>query len=118
MVETYGWPNFSLAELSCRHCGVMGAQFDAVDKLQALRDAMGVPLNINSAYRCPEHNANVGGVLNSHHVQGDAFDISIVGVDKLKLYQKAKDVGFTGFGFYKTFLHVDTGLKRTWGEWL
>lgn len=111
------WPNFSIKELSCNHCGDFNSQFQAVDKLQALRDSIGVPLTINSAYRCTEHNEAVGGVPDSHHVKGDAFDISIIGVDRWDLYEKAKEAGFTGFGFYKTFLHVDTGRARFWGEW-
>ena len=39
-----------------------------VDLLDAIRERLGVPLYINSGYRCPEHNEEVGGVPNSQHV--------------------------------------------------
>jgi hypothetical protein len=36
-----------------------------------------VPLRINSAWRNPEHNEAVGGVLNSRHQYGNAIDLDI-----------------------------------------
>lgn len=109
--------NFTDAELACKHCGREGVDPDAVDKLQELRDKVGKPLVINSAYRCPIHNREVGGKPQSRHLYGDAFDISLSGHDKWDLLIKAKEVGFTGFGKYNTFLHVDTWKPRTWGSW-
>ena len=43
--------------------------------LQPLRDIYGKPLEINSGYRCPKLNAEVGGVPTSQHVKGEAADI-------------------------------------------
>jgi uncharacterized protein YcbK (DUF882 family) len=63
------------------------------------------------------HNKDVGGKQLSQHRLGRAFDISIEGKSKEFILQKAQEVGFTGFGFYNSFLHVDTGRKRTWGSW-
>ncbi len=61
--------NFSAAELRCK-CGCNLTRFSPgfLDALQALRDAMGVPLPINSACRCAAHNARVGGHARSLHV--------------------------------------------------
>ena len=116
-MSKWRWKNFSEDEVSCSCCGIMGVKPPALDKLQALREAVGVPLTINSAYRCPEHNEAVGGSENSRHKAGDAFDISLKGVNKYKLLERAKKVGFKGFGFYNSFLHVDLGRSRSWGNW-
>lgn len=40
------------------------------DLLEMLREKFGKAIYINSGYRSPEHNAAVGGVKNSYHVQG------------------------------------------------
>tara|TARA_R110000824_G_C15194812_1_gene675151 strand:- start:613 stop:786 length:174 start_codon:yes stop_codon:yes gene_type:complete len=52
----------------------------------------------------------------SLHVQGKAADIAIVGQDKKLIERLAKQVGFTGFGYYRTFLHIDLGRPRWWGK--
>ena len=44
--------------------------------LQPLRDKVGRPLKINSGYRCPELNREVGGVPTSQHTKGEAADIA------------------------------------------
>lgn len=108
------WKNFTEEELSCSHCGEFGCEEDAVDTLQKMRDILGKPMVINSAYRCPEHNAAVGGSKNSYHKKGMAFDISLNGHDKVELYDAAVQAGFTGIGHYSTFMHVDTGKRREW----
>jgi hypothetical protein len=51
----------------------------ALDKLQALRDRLGKPLIVRSAYRSPEHNRTVGGARASKHMDGTAFDIAGTG---------------------------------------
>jgi len=111
------FPNFTEKEVSCPCCDVNGVNLESLDKLQALRTDMNQPLTINSAYRCRKHNIEEGGRPNSMHLRGEAFDISIKGLNKDKLEYAARGVGFTGFGYYNTFLHVDTGRRRFWGSW-
>lgn len=117
------WPNFAPAEVACRGCaGECGRDRfaivpEALDLLQVLRDRIGESLRLNSAYRCPFHNAFVGGAPLSRHKVGDAFDISVAGRGatwRARLLAGASAVGFTGIGFYRTFLHVDTGPRRQW----
>lgn len=55
------WPNFSSAEIACRGTGQIKLHPEALDKLQALRERLGKPLIVRSAYRSPEHNRAVGG---------------------------------------------------------
>jgi len=111
------WPNFSPSEMACHHCGELLIDEEAMDNLQKLRDKVGAVININSAYRCAVHNRNVGGARLSMHRLGKAFDLSTIGMVKEEMYLQAHEVGFTGFGFYDSFLHVDTGKERTWGSW-
>lgn len=101
------WPNFTLEELSCPHCGEYAHDADFLDRLQRVRDNVG-PINLNSAHRCRRHNANVGGALNSQHKQL-AVDITLRGQDPKALRAAAVEAGFRGYGMYNTFLHLDMG---------
>ncbi len=112
------WPNFSPAEIACRGTGQLKLHPDALDKLQALRDRLGKPLIVRSAYRSPEHNRNVGGAPRSKHMIGAAFDIAMSKHDPAAFEAAAREVGFLGFGFYPRsgFIHIDLGPARQWGE--
>ena len=44
--------------------------------LDPLRERWGVPIHVNSGYRCPELNKIVGGAENSYHLRGMAADIT------------------------------------------
>ena len=61
------------------------------DKLQEIRDKIGVPITINSAYRCPEVNKAVGGSATSWHQQGLAADINAKGYTQEQLVRWIKD---------------------------
>jgi hypothetical protein len=52
--------SFKWAELACK-CGCRTAyvEEEALEKLQQLRDFLGKPITINSASRCPIHNAKL-----------------------------------------------------------
>jgi zinc D-Ala-D-Ala carboxypeptidase len=112
------WKNFSPAEIACRGTGQLKLHPAALDKLQALRDRLGKPLIIRSAYRSPEHNRAVGGAKASKHMDGTAFDIAMSNHDPVAFEAAAREVGFLGFGFYPRsgFIHVDLGPARTWGD--
>ena len=107
------WPNFSKAELSCRHCGEYVHDIHFLDRLQALRDQLGRPVRILSAHRCAIHNAAVGGAPLSQHL-GMAADIALYSHDLRQLLMAARAAGFTGFGYYSTFIHLDMGRARFW----
>lgn len=111
------WPNFSPHEIACKGDGKLGLDFHALDCLQALRVALGRPVYLTSAYRSPEHNAAVGGATYSQHLKGKAFDGKQHNQDPQEFESVARQVGFTGFGFYpkSNFIHVDTGPAREWG---
>ena len=112
------WKNFSPAEIACRGTGQLKLHPEALDKLQALRDQLGKPLIVRSAYRSPEHNRAVGGATRSKHMDGTAFDIAMGNHDPVGFEAAARAVGFLGFGYYPRsgFMHVDLGPARSWGE--
>ncbi|MEQ9145095.1 MAG: D-Ala-D-Ala carboxypeptidase family metallohydrolase, partial [Parvibaculaceae bacterium] len=91
---------------------------EALDKLQALRDRLGKPLIVRSAYRSPAHNRAVGGAPRSKHMDGAAFDIAMANHDPVAFEAAAREAGFLGFGFYPRsgFIHIDLGPARMWGE--
>ena len=111
--NTDRWPNFSAAELSCRHCGESYHWPEFVDRLQGLRDEIKKPLYILSGHRCALHNARVGGAPLSQHLKL-AVDISLRDINRFQLRDAAKSIGFSGFGYYSTFLHLDLGRPRHW----
>ena len=112
--KLWRWQSFTPKEIACRGTGEILINQDALDKLQLLRDIIKKPLFINSAYRSALHNARVGGAPRSRHKAGDAFDISLRNHNTEDLHKAALKAGFTGFGIYQTFLHVDTGRIRQW----
>ena len=89
--------------------------------VQLIRNEIGVPLVINSGYRSPKHNAKVGGVNNSYHVQGKASDLKPKGITPKQLYDviikliKGGVIYNGGVGLYDTFVHYDIGCQgRRW----
>lgn len=111
------WKYFTPKELACRGTGKLVVVTEFVDRLDVVRSRICVPLRLLSAYRTPYHNAFVGGAPLSRHLYADAGDISTRGIDRATLERIAREEGFTGFGYYRTFLHVDLGRKRHWGRW-
>ena len=113
------WANFSPKEMASKGNKSVHISTRALDNLQWLRNAWGRPLRVNSAYRDPIYNARVGGAPRSMHKRGFAFDISVVGwthEEKMKFKELAFEAGFTGFGGYNTFIHIDIGPARKWGQ--
>lgn len=78
------------------------------EELQVVRDYIGSPIIITSAYRTPDWNKRVGGVKNSYHTTGEAVDIKVNG---MKPYDLAVYVAalteFTGYGIANNFVHLD-----------
>lgn len=81
--------------------------------LDPAREALGMPVVVNSGFRCPIHNSKVGGVYNSQHVKGEAADVHCE--DNRKLAQIIVRNGrFDQLIVYPTFLHVS--WKRQGGN--
>lgn len=77
----------------CPYCGgVNKCDQILVDALEELRALVGVPILVDDAYRCPGHNAQVGGVKGSQHELGIAADIKIQGMTPAEMYRAALQV--------------------------
>lgn len=116
-MHLWRWPSFSPREIASKGEGELMVNEAAMDKLQALRNRLGVPLLLTSAYRSQAHNRRVGGAKASKHLEGIAFDVRMENHDPHEFEAAARAVGFTGFGYYPKsgFMHVDTGPSRSWG---
>ena len=80
------------------------------EELQIVRDYIGSPIIITSAYRTPAWNNYCGGVPSSYHTQGLAVDIRVNGMQPYDLaVYVAKLTDFKGFGINvkKNFVHCD-----------
>ena len=109
-------PNFTSREFACRGsgcCDTVMVDEALVGYLQQIRDYFGAPVHINSGYRCPRHNAAVGGAAGSFHTKGMAADIRVEGVAPLTVAQYAEGIGILGIGLYDDFVHIDTRTARS-----
>lgn len=106
-------PNFRVEEFACKDGEkVVMIDTELVERLQTLRDMLGKPININSAYRTLAHNKKVGGQELSPHLAGQAADIVCPGYSPSEIAKAAETVGFRGIGLYDTFVHVDVNPRR------
>lgn len=112
-IRNWIWPYFKPAELACPCCGDIFIDFELLEKLVAARAQVGKPFIINSGHRCGLHNARVGGVPLSQHKKL-AVDISFNNHDKIKLRLSLEAAGFSSFGIYKNFIHIDNRKNRFW----
>jgi len=94
---------------------------ELIDNLNVLRQELGSPLYVNSGYRSPEHNKNIGGSLNSQHLTGKAADIRSNEYTPKQIREKIEElikVGKMkqgGLSAYNTFVHYDIrGKKARW----
>lgn len=113
--------NFTHEEFACKGkdcCGNSAPiSLQLVQALQKLRDELGLPLTINSGFRCVKHNAAVGGAKASQHVYGTAADVATPkGLTSAQFAAIAEQLDlFDGIGLYDTFVHFDVrGVKARW----
>lgn len=114
---------FTRAEFRCPcgKCGGFPVEPDEkmVRTVDEIRHRLGVPVSIvdagGSGIRCPEHNAEVGGVANSEHLYGRAADLHS-SASPAKMKSVAEEVlGNTGgIGLYNWGIHVDVGKYSRW----
>ena len=87
---------------------------EIISMLDVVRKKYGKAIDINSGFRTPKHNAEVGGKVTSSHLKGLAVDISCTNsTDRFKLEGILREVGFTRIGMGSTFIHVDIDKEKT-----
>ncbi len=72
-----------------------------------------------SGYRSPASNAKLRRTSrrvakNSLHMRGQAVDVKLVGVRPSTLAKTARKMERGGVGYYRRFVHLDSGDVRTW----
>jgi uncharacterized protein YcbK (DUF882 family) len=116
--------HFHLAEFECP-CKKCDQELQYIDqelvaKLEKTRATYGSALKVNSGYRCPAHNKEVGGAADSAHVKGLAADITPLRktLDDLdSLYEICyNEFSNIGDGRNLTFIHVDVRPAKPTGK--
>jgi uncharacterized protein YcbK (DUF882 family) len=107
--------NFTLGELASKDgANIVLLHPALIIALQTIRDHVGKPIRVNSAFRSPAHNRAIGGASNSLHTLGLAADVVIDGMTPIEVASLASDMGLGGIKAYPTFTHIDVGRHRTW----
>lgn len=118
--------NFNLQEFACKDgaavpIGLIGNVNELAKNLQALRDYLGEPVRINSAYRTADYNKKIGGVSESQHLLCKAADITVKSKTPKQLAAVIEDLieqgkmKQGGIGVYPGFVHYDIrGTKARW----
>lgn len=79
-----------------------------LERIEALRCALDAPVIITSGVRCPDRNAEVGGIQNSRHQTGHAADLYCPGISVSHLTQTAANLGLYVLPYYDAkYLHVE-----------
>ena len=100
----------------------MGNVYELAAALEVLRYKLGgAAIKINSGYRSPEYNTNIGGATSSQHLKAIAADIVVSGYTPDQVHRAIEqliDGGHIpegGLGLYSTFVHYDIrGHKARW----
>lgn len=107
------WPNFTDSEMACSCCNTFSPspQFSLLmDDAQTHRTSSGLPLPINSGYRCPQHPIEAKKKSPGEHSIA-ACDFGVQGEPAIRLLHFFLDRGYVGFGVYQSgntrYLHVD-----------
>jgi len=102
---------FAPVELSCKCCGANKFNPETLSKLNKLRELVGHPITLSSAYRCEAYNKRIGATQT--HATGQAVDVLVSGAQAYDVIKKAIECGFNGIGVSQKgdrasrFIHID-----------
>lgn len=94
--------------------------FEEIRRAVSEKIGKDTPIIISSGCRCPEHNYNIGGAVNSRHMHGDALDLVCPeGISYEDFYDICDKVignkGGVGKYLNKNIVHIDTrGERKRW----
>ena len=107
------WRNFNEGELACSCCGEQNPNIEFVelmDMVQELRDIVGFPLPVSSAYRCESHPIERAKKKPGQHNIA-AIDLAVGYGQAHTVLKAAMLMGFTGVGINQKgngrFIHLD-----------
>ena len=100
-------------EFKCSETGNNEIQDEFIHALDKLRGSCGFPFAITSGYRDPSHSVEAKKEKAGQHTLGIAADIAVSGgSQRFIIVSKALELGFSGIGVAKTFVHVDTRTSQ------
>lgn len=120
------WQYFSVEELKC-HCGECKSTGNEMDNqfmqmIVIVRQKVGFPLPVTSAYRCPAYNNKISSTgFHGAHTTGKAIDIGVSRGNALGVLKEALSLNIGGIGVQQKgesrFIHLDSctasdGLPR------
>ena len=80
---------------------------DSMLRIDKARMIAGVAFNINSGYRCPQHNQEIGSI-SENHPSGHGFDIDCTtSYQRIRILTGLIKAGFKRIGIHKIFIHAD-----------
>lgn len=85
--------HFKKSEFTCKcGCGLNNIQIEVVKIADEIREHFRSPAIVTSGTRCTKHNAEVGGVRNSRHIQGKAIDMYLQNVNWYDLLEYLREL--------------------------
>ena len=88
---------------------------DLLVVLKQLEERMGMELTINSGYRDPVHNKDVGGVEGSEHTYDPAMGADVLckrSVTRFKMIQAIVELKVQRYGIGDEFIHVGVATDK------
>lgn len=111
--DALGIKHFKAKEFVCPCCGDLQISTELVILLDNAREALGMPLVVNSGYRCRAHNRKVGGSPTSSHLRGLAVDLRVpTSRIRFLLLRALLSAGIERIGIGENFLHVDLDTEK------
>lgn len=76
---------------------------------EQIREHFGVPVAVSSGVRCPRHNADVGGMINSKHLSGKAMDFSPAGVNAQTVLSYVRQLSQISYAYAidENYVHIE-----------
>jgi zinc D-Ala-D-Ala carboxypeptidase len=107
------YENFSREELACHETGECDMDPHFMNRLQGMRRNLGRAMNITSGYRSPQHSIESAKDQPGSHAQGHAVDVKCKdSAIRFQIIREALNMGFTGIGVSKDFIHLDDMQPR------
>jgi uncharacterized protein YcbK (DUF882 family) len=100
---------FTIEEFNCQETGENAMEESFIHALDILREKCGFPFSITSGFRSVTHSLEIIKDQPGQHTKGIAADIAVAnGNQRFLIMKHATELGFSGVGIAKGFVHVDT----------